>query len=87
GRDGTGRCWRGRAFLFSHHLRTGKIKDNMEFLTFFFFNRTHEEKEFQAAAHKIVVEDIIPVSYPLPLIKWAWELGLMNSHTPEICGK
>lgn len=25
--------------------------------------------------------------YPVPLIKRAWELGLMNSHIPESCGK
>ena len=24
--------------------------------------------------------------YPFPIIKRAWELGLMNSHIPEDCG-
>nr|XP_035978921.1 medium-chain specific acyl-CoA dehydrogenase, mitochondrial-like [Halichoerus grypus] len=39
-------------------------------------------------------EEIIPVAaeydktgeYPVPLIKRAWELGLMNTHIPESCG-
>ncbi|NXV32729.1 ACADM protein, partial [Rissa tridactyla] len=52
------------------------------------------QKEFQAAACKFAVEEIIPVAaqydktgeYPFPLIKRAWELGLMNSHVPESCG-
>ncbi|NWW82567.1 ACADM protein, partial [Climacteris rufus] len=53
-----------------------------------------EQKEFQATARKFAVEEIIPVAaqydktgeYPVPLIKRAWELGLMNSHIPESCG-
>ncbi|NXE30264.1 ACADM protein, partial [Ardeotis kori] len=55
---------------------------------------TDEQKEFQATARKFAVEEIIPVAaqydktgeYPLPLIKRAWELGLINSHIPESCG-
>ncbi|NXR99476.1 ACADM protein, partial [Oxylabes madagascariensis] len=55
---------------------------------------TDEQKEFQATARKFAVEEIIPVAaqydktgeYPVPLIKRAWELGLMNSHIPESCG-
>uniref|UniRef100_A0A8D0F4I9 Acyl-CoA dehydrogenase/oxidase N-terminal domain-containing protein n=1 Tax=Strix occidentalis caurina TaxID=311401 RepID=A0A8D0F4I9_STROC len=56
---------------------------------------TDEQKEFQATARKFAVEEIMPVAaqydktgeYPFPLIKRAWELGLMNSHIPESCGK
>ncbi|NWV60638.1 ACADM protein, partial [Malurus elegans] len=55
---------------------------------------TDEQKEFQATARKFAAEEIIPVAaqydktgeYPVPLIKRAWELGLMNSHIPESCG-
>uniref|UniRef100_A0A8V0X6C0 Medium-chain specific acyl-CoA dehydrogenase, mitochondrial n=1 Tax=Gallus gallus TaxID=9031 RepID=A0A8V0X6C0_CHICK len=40
------------------------------------------------------LEEIIPVAaqydrtgeYPMPLIKRAWELGLLNAHIPESCG-
>ncbi|KAM9280227.1 medium-chain specific acyl-CoA dehydrogenase, mitochondrial isoform 3-T3 [Cariama cristata] len=60
----------------------------------FSFELTDEQKEFQATARKFAVEEIIPVAaqydrtgeYPFPLIKRAWELGLMNSHIPESCG-
>ncbi|NXY71654.1 ACADM protein, partial [Glareola pratincola] len=60
----------------------------------FLIERADEQKEFQAAAHKFAVEEIIPVAaqhdkteeYTFPLIKWAWELGLMNSQIPESCG-
>ncbi|NXS38585.1 ACADM protein, partial [Pomatostomus ruficeps] len=60
----------------------------------FSFELTDEQKEFQATAQKFTVEEIIPVAaqydrtgeYPVPLIKRAWELGLMNSHIPESCG-
>ncbi|XP_005235328.1 medium-chain specific acyl-CoA dehydrogenase, mitochondrial isoform X1 [Falco cherrug] len=60
----------------------------------FSFELTDEQKEFQATARKFAVEEIIPVAaqydktgeYPFPLIKRAWELGLINSHIPESCG-
>ncbi|NXH95076.1 ACADM protein, partial [Pachycephala philippinensis] len=62
--------------------------------SFFKIELTDEQKEFQATARKFAVEEIIPVAaqydktgeYPVPLIKRAWELGLMNSHIPESCG-
>ncbi|KAF3819719.1 hypothetical protein GH733_015228, partial [Mirounga leonina] len=55
---------------------------------------TEQQKEFQATARKFAREEIIPVAaeydktgeYPVPLIKRAWELGLMNTHIPESCG-
>ncbi|XP_032073094.1 medium-chain specific acyl-CoA dehydrogenase, mitochondrial isoform X2 [Thamnophis elegans] len=58
------------------------------------FELTDEQKEFQATARKFAREEIIPVAshydvtgeYPVPLIKRAWELGLMNTHIPESCG-
>ncbi|NXW76939.1 ACADM protein, partial [Hirundo rustica] len=61
---------------------------------FFATELTDEQKEFQATARKFALEEIIPVAaeydrtgeYPVPLIKRAWELGLMNSHIPESCG-
>uniref|UniRef100_H0WWT0 Medium-chain specific acyl-CoA dehydrogenase, mitochondrial n=1 Tax=Otolemur garnettii TaxID=30611 RepID=H0WWT0_OTOGA len=58
------------------------------------FDFTEQQKEFQATARKFAREEIIPVAaeydktgeYPVPLIKRAWELGLMNTHIPESCG-
>nr|XP_045753352.1 medium-chain specific acyl-CoA dehydrogenase, mitochondrial [Mirounga angustirostris] len=60
----------------------------------FNFELTEQQKEFQATARKFAREEIIPVAaeydktgeYPVPLIKRAWELGLMNTHIPESCG-
>uniref|UniRef100_A0A8C0P1X9 Medium-chain specific acyl-CoA dehydrogenase, mitochondrial n=1 Tax=Canis lupus familiaris TaxID=9615 RepID=A0A8C0P1X9_CANLF len=59
----------------------------------FNFEFTEQQKEFQATARKFAREEIIPVAaeydktgeYPVPLIKRAWELGLMNTHIPESC--
>uniref|UniRef100_A0A7N5JQJ4 Medium-chain specific acyl-CoA dehydrogenase, mitochondrial n=1 Tax=Ailuropoda melanoleuca TaxID=9646 RepID=A0A7N5JQJ4_AILME len=59
----------------------------------FNFELTEQQKEFQATARKFAREEIIPVAaeydktgeYPVPLIKRAWELGLMNTHIPENC--
>ncbi|GAB1288255.1 Medium-chain specific acyl-CoA dehydrogenase, mitochondrial [Apodemus speciosus] len=55
---------------------------------------TEQQKEFQATARKFAREEIIPVArdydksgeYPFPLIKRAWELGLVNPHIPESYG-
>ncbi|CAH2311059.1 medium-chain specific acyl- dehydrogenase, mitochondrial [Pelobates cultripes] len=60
----------------------------------FNFELSEQQKEFQATARKFAREEIIPVAanydrtgeYPVPLIKRAWELGLMNGHIPEHCG-
>ncbi|CAO2600490.1 Medium-chain specific acyl-CoA dehydrogenase, mitochondrial [Lemmus lemmus] len=60
----------------------------------FSFELTEQQKEFQATARKFAREEIIPVAaeydrtgeYPFPLIKRAWELGLINAHIPENCG-
>uniref|UniRef100_A0A2K6UKG8 Medium-chain specific acyl-CoA dehydrogenase, mitochondrial n=1 Tax=Saimiri boliviensis boliviensis TaxID=39432 RepID=A0A2K6UKG8_SAIBB len=60
----------------------------------FSFELTEQQKEFQATARKFAREEIIPVAaeydktgeYPIPLIRRAWELGLMNTHIPENCG-
>ncbi|XP_032460055.1 medium-chain specific acyl-CoA dehydrogenase, mitochondrial isoform X3 [Phocoena sinus] len=60
----------------------------------FSFAFTEQQKEFQATARKFAREEIIPVAaeydktgeYPVPLIKRAWELGLLNTHIPESCG-
>ncbi|NP_999204.1 medium-chain specific acyl-CoA dehydrogenase, mitochondrial precursor [Sus scrofa] len=60
----------------------------------FSFKLTEQQKEFQATARKFAREEIIPVAaeydrtgeYPVPLLKRAWELGLMNTHIPESFG-
>ncbi|XP_023405241.1 medium-chain specific acyl-CoA dehydrogenase, mitochondrial isoform X4 [Loxodonta africana] len=59
----------------------------------FSFELSEQQKEFQATARKFAREEIIPVAaeydktgeYPVPLIKRAWELGLMNINIPESC--
>uniref|UniRef100_A0AAR2IIG7 Medium-chain specific acyl-CoA dehydrogenase, mitochondrial n=1 Tax=Pygocentrus nattereri TaxID=42514 RepID=A0AAR2IIG7_PYGNA len=56
---------------------------------------TDQQKEFKEVARKFAQEEIIPVApeydrsgeYPFPLIRRAWELGLMNSHIPEDYGE
>ncbi|KAF0874242.1 ACADM protein, partial [Crocuta crocuta] len=61
----------------------------------FLLELTEQQKEFQATARKFAREEVIPVAaeydktgeYPMPLIKRAWELGLINTHIPESCGK
>lgn len=58
------------------------------------FELTEQQKEFQELARKFAREEIVPAApeydrsgeYPFPIIKRAWELGLMNSHIPEDCG-
>ncbi|CAH2268248.1 jg7855, partial [Pararge aegeria aegeria] len=53
-----------------------------------------EQKALQDLARKFTKEEIIPVAaqydksgeYPWPIIKKAWEVGLMNGHVPEHCG-
>ncbi|KPJ06320.1 putative medium-chain specific acyl-CoA dehydrogenase, mitochondrial [Papilio machaon] len=53
-----------------------------------------EQKALQELARKFTREEIIPVAaqydksgeYPWPIVKKAWELGLMNGHIPEHCG-
>ncbi|XP_031462895.1 medium-chain specific acyl-CoA dehydrogenase, mitochondrial [Phasianus colchicus] len=60
----------------------------------FSFELSPQQKEFQATARRFALEEIIPVAaqydrtgeYPMPLIKRAWELGLINTHIPESCG-
>lgn len=60
----------------------------------FSFELTDQQKEFQELARKFAREEIVPAAasydrsgeYPFPLIKRAWELGLMNGHIPEDCG-
>ncbi|XP_060686012.1 medium-chain specific acyl-CoA dehydrogenase, mitochondrial [Hemiscyllium ocellatum] len=60
----------------------------------FSFDFSDEQKEFQATAQKFAREEIVPAAadydksgeYPVPLIKRAWELGLMNTHIPVSCG-
>lgn len=36
---------------------------------------------------KVIFFPLCLFQYPLPLIKRAWELGLINTHIPESCGK
>lgn len=58
------------------------------------FALTEEQQQFQELARKFTREEIIPVAaqydktgeYPWPIIKKAWELGLMNNHIPAELG-
>lgn len=53
-----------------------------------------EQKALQDLARKFTREEIIPTAahydktgeYPWPIVKKAWEVGLMNGHIPEHCG-
>ncbi|XP_038216155.1 probable medium-chain specific acyl-CoA dehydrogenase, mitochondrial isoform X2 [Zerene cesonia] len=58
------------------------------------FELNDEQKALQDLARKFTREEIIPVAaqydksgeYPWPIVKKAWEVGLMNGHVPEHCG-
>ncbi|XP_061879266.1 medium-chain specific acyl-CoA dehydrogenase, mitochondrial [Entelurus aequoreus] len=60
----------------------------------FSFEFTDQQREFQQLARKFAREEIVPQAadydksgeYPMPIIKKAWELGLMNSHIAEDYG-
>ncbi|XP_028035430.1 probable medium-chain specific acyl-CoA dehydrogenase, mitochondrial isoform X1 [Bombyx mandarina] len=62
--------------------------------TGFCFELTDEQKALQELARKFTKDEIIPVAgqydktgeYPWPVVKKAWEVGLMNGHIPEHCG-
>ncbi|XP_013138207.1 PREDICTED: probable medium-chain specific acyl-CoA dehydrogenase, mitochondrial isoform X1 [Papilio polytes] len=62
--------------------------------TGFCFELNDEQKALQDLARKFTKEEIIPSAaqydktgeYPWPIVKKAWELGLMNGHIPEHCG-
>lgn len=62
--------------------------------TGFCFELNDEQKALQDLARKFTKEEIIPVAaqydktgeYPWPIVKKAWEVGLMNGHVPEHCG-
>ncbi|CAD7080768.1 unnamed protein product [Hermetia illucens] len=58
------------------------------------YSLSAEQKEIQDVARKFVREEIIPVAghydktgeFPWPVVKKAWELGLMNTHVPPEIG-
>ncbi|KAK5860319.1 hypothetical protein PBY51_021808 [Eleginops maclovinus] len=60
----------------------------------FSFELSDQQKEFQQLARKFAREEILPVAadydrsgeYPMPIIKKAWGLGLMNGHIPQDYG-
>ncbi|XP_043941720.1 medium-chain specific acyl-CoA dehydrogenase, mitochondrial isoform X1 [Protopterus annectens] len=79
--------------LQSHSAASSKAKAGQEGHGYN-FELNDQQKEFQATARKFAREEIIPAAphydktgeYPVPLIRRAWELGLMNTHIPETCG-
>ncbi|XP_061587921.1 medium-chain specific acyl-CoA dehydrogenase, mitochondrial [Cololabis saira] len=60
----------------------------------FCFEMTDQQKEFQQLARRFAREEMVPVAaaydksgeYPFPVIKKAWELGLVNGHIPQEYG-
>lgn len=62
--------------------------------TGFCFELNDEQKALQDLARKFTREEIVPAAahydktgeYPWPIVKKAWEVGLMNGHVPEHCG-
>jgi Acyl-CoA dehydrogenase, N-terminal domain len=59
-----------------------------------FLELNDEQKEMQNLARKFTAEEIIPTAaeydrtmeYPWPIVKKAWEVGLINNHIPSHCG-
>ncbi|KAI5631859.1 hypothetical protein NE865_15418 [Phthorimaea operculella] len=62
--------------------------------TGFCFELSEDQKALQDLARKFTKEEVIPQAahydktgeYPWPIVKKAWELGLMNAHIPEFIG-
>ncbi|XP_069544831.1 medium-chain specific acyl-CoA dehydrogenase, mitochondrial [Brachyistius frenatus] len=60
----------------------------------FSFELTDQQKEFQQLARRFGRQEILPAAaaydrsgeYPFPIIKKAWELGLVNGHIPQEYG-
>lgn len=60
----------------------------------FWFGLSDDQKEIIGLAKKFTKEEIIPVAaqydktgeYPWPVVKKAWELGLLNTHIPAEIG-
>uniref|UniRef100_A0A3Q2QE94 Acyl-CoA dehydrogenase/oxidase N-terminal domain-containing protein n=1 Tax=Fundulus heteroclitus TaxID=8078 RepID=A0A3Q2QE94_FUNHE len=60
----------------------------------FSFELTDQQKEFQQLARRFAREEMLPeaaaydrsAEYPFPIIKKAWELGLVNGHIPQEYG-
>ncbi|KAM9321997.1 medium-chain specific acyl-CoA dehydrogenase, mitochondrial [Pholidichthys leucotaenia] len=60
----------------------------------FSFELTDQQKEFQQLSRRFARDEIVPVAaaydksgeYPFPIIKKAWELGLVNGHIPQKYG-
>jgi len=60
----------------------------------YWFGQSDEQREIVSLAKKFAREEIIPVAaeydktgeYPWPIVKKAWELGLLNSHVPAEIG-
>uniref|UniRef100_A0A8C5WKT5 Medium-chain specific acyl-CoA dehydrogenase, mitochondrial n=1 Tax=Leptobrachium leishanense TaxID=445787 RepID=A0A8C5WKT5_9ANUR len=58
------------------------------------FELTEQQKALQATARKFAQDEVVPVAalydktgkYPTPIIKRAWELGLMNVYIPKHLG-
>ena len=56
------------------------------------FKLTDEQREMQSVARKFAAEEMIPKEkhydttgeYPHEIFQKAWELGLCNSHVPEV---
>ncbi|XP_077370763.1 medium-chain specific acyl-CoA dehydrogenase, mitochondrial [Festucalex cinctus] len=87
------RC--GAIRLQSSGATAAKISgENTTTATGFSFEFTDQQREFQQLARKFAREEIVPHAaqydktgeYPVPIIKKAWELGLMNGHIAEEYG-
>jgi acyl-CoA dehydrogenase len=58
------------------------------------FTLSEDQLAYQTLARDFALNEIIPVAaeydrsmeYPVPLLKKAWEAGLMNTHIPEAYG-
>ncbi|KAF0046644.1 hypothetical protein F2P81_000277 [Scophthalmus maximus] len=81
---------------YDERKKTAKISPLLEeqFQQGKLLEMTDQQKEFQQLARRFAREEIVPLAaaydrsgeYPFPIIKKAWELGLMNSHIPQDYG-
>lgn len=80
--------------IIHHHYNKNSTLYSKIFNGLNFSELNDEQKEMQNLARKFTAEEIIPTAaeydrtmeYPWPIVKKAWEVGLINNHIPAHCG-
>lgn len=78
----------------SRKINTRSFSISSASLNGYSFKLSDTQQEMLETAQKFTREEIIPVAsdydksgeYPWPIVKKAWELGLLNGHVPQHCG-